>query len=143
MIVEVPPNLGAKRLRAVPMWKVLGDDAVFCRLVAQDQQRQDWQNRRDQMVQQIKSKLEAADIQTLEGFANELPQLNRQTWVLSNLKEKVSLLVSELLNLDVGKMLDACQQAHKKLSDASTSKLIGEVVQIILPLIYDPSILLH
>jgi hypothetical protein len=131
VIVQVPPNLEAKRLQAVPMWKVLRDDAEFCRLVGYRQR----QERLDRMRQRIEQQLESAT-DCVDALAAEFPGLAK-AWNSKNPKEKLSLLVQRLLAMEFDQLIVHCQKAFRKLGGSPKADPISTAVQTILPAIYD------
>lgn len=131
VIVQVPPNLEAKRLQAVPMWKVLRDDAEFCRLVGYRQRQERLDRMRQGIVQQLESATDCVD-----AIAAEFPDL-AESWQAREGKEKLSVLVNRLLGLEFDQLIVHCQQAFRKLGGIPKSNPISAVVQAILPAIYD------
>ena len=135
VIAEVPGGLMAKRLRAVPLWKVLRDEADFYEKVSY-RKLQERQDRLDQARQQIQQLLEPAT-ECTSALIEKLPNRDESKLALSTPKEKVSLLVSGLLALTDGQMLEVCHQAHKNVGGGCKAEPICAAVQIILPVVYD------
>lgn len=127
VIVEVPPNLGATRLQAVPVWKVLRDDAEFCRQVGYRQR----QDRLERMRQRIEQQLDSAE-DAIKALIAELPESGG---VLRG-KGRTEL-VGQLLNLEVGQLILVCKKAYSALGGGVRAKPISATVQTILPTIYD------
>ena len=127
VIVEVPPNLEAKRLQAVPMWKVLRDDADFCQQVGYRQR----QERLERMRQRIEQQLDSAE-EAIKALIAELPESGGALQGKGRTE-----LVGQLLNLEVSQLILVCKKAYSALGGGVRAKPISATVQTILPTIYD------
>lgn len=133
VIVSVPDNLGAERLRAVPMWRVLREDEGFRKAVRYEAGRA----RRDRVQGKVRLALDAAP-GAIDALIEELPGAAEATR-LQDTRAKASYLADRLLNEEVESLLRACRSAHKAVvvvtrTDAET---IATIVQTLLPAIYD------
>ena len=131
MIVDVPNGLGSNRLQAVPIWKVLREEEGFCEKAGQRNR----QKRRDTMRRRVEQQLQSATAAVI-ALAGELPDADV---VLRKPRGPVDVpdLVERLLNLEVDRLISVCKAAHKSLVGTYDAVPISELVQTILPAIYD------
>ncbi len=131
VIVDVPNGLGLNRLQAAPIWKVLREEEDFCEKAGQRNR----QMRRDTMRRRVGQQLQSATAAVI-ALAGELPDADG---VLRKPRGPVNVpdLVDGLLNLEVDRLISVCKAAHKSLGGTYDAVPISELVQTILPAIYD------
>jgi len=136
VVVTCPDNFDAERLRATPLWKILGD-ASFRRTVGYDDQ----QKRRRQFQQKVARVLEdsAAAMQELtRGLA---PALNLAGL---SLPDQARSTAARLLDLGVPEVITRCKQVHDELADGDRpddAKVVVDLIQLLLPAIYDHGVI--
>lgn len=130
IIVSVPEKLGAQRLRAVPMWRVLQEDPTFCEKVGYRAR----QARRDSVIRNVEQTLRPS-FNALDALAKQLPGASDELKSKSS-DEKAHYLAQRLLDAEVDEVIAACQAAHRALAGVD-AMAIADAVQIILPAVYD------
>jgi hypothetical protein len=131
VVVSVPDKLEGRRLRAVPIWKVLREEPAFCEKVEFTKRAA----RRELMLHKVKQALKpSAD--ALAALARQLPSAVEYLQ-LSPADEKAEYLAKRLLDAELDQVIAACHAAHAELGASEAGKAIAEAVQLILPTVYD------
>lgn len=132
VIASVPPDLRARRLDVVSMWRVLREEADFRREIGFEDHRQ----RHQSILDALKERLSDSNA-SVEALAQRCPEFKARVDAEATKADKTALLDEGLLRLEVPHLIQACQQAHVHLGRDPAAEVLTEIIQILLPAVYD------
>ncbi|MDQ2696678.1 MAG: hypothetical protein M3Z21_15145, partial [Pseudomonadota bacterium] len=131
VVVSVPEKLGAKRLWAVPMWRVLREDAEFRAKIGWDRR----EARRASVLKKLTAALEPSPA-ALEALIREIPGCPRDL-AHESARKKAGDVARCLLDLEVDQVVRVCKKAHGAVDSRTDAAAVTAAIQIILPAVYD------
>jgi hypothetical protein len=133
VIVSVPKDVKARRLSAVPIWRLLREAPDFCEQIGY-QQRKD---RREALEHAVCAALGPAP-DAVRAVAKEIPGLAADLEGLSG-PERAATLARRLLGLEIDQVVVVADRAYRKLAAAQpeAAQAIADAVRAILPAVYD------
>lgn len=133
VIVSVPKDVKARRLSAVPIWRLLREAPDFCEQIGY-QQRKD---RRDALEQAVCAALAKAR-DAVETLADEIPVPAKDIEGLTS-PERAALLAQRLLGLEIDQVVAVADRAYRKrvATQPEAAQAIADAVRAILPAVYD------
>ncbi len=132
VIVSVPADLQAKRLGAVPIWRVLKEEPAFRAEIGFDERKQ----RHDAILDMLKRLLTDSP-EAIKTLAQHRPELKARIEGAADRAKKAAVLAEGLLDLEVPELIQTCQQAHARLGRDPAGEVLTEIIQVVLPAVYD------
>jgi hypothetical protein len=136
VVVSCPDNFNAALLRATPMWQLLQDER-FRKTIGFD----DMLDHRRQFVKRI-VKVLAQSSPAVVTLAEQIAELGYEL-PACNEEQRINYLTERLLDLDIAQAIRVCKAVHKTLCEQERqddASAIGRAIQLILPAIYDFSV---
>jgi hypothetical protein len=133
VIVSVPEKLGARRLSAVPMWRVLREDPTFCEKIGYHQRKERFEGFKDALKAVLAR--DAGAVDALAGAVRGLEQeIDGQTS-----GKRAEKLAERLLQFEVEPFLRIIDTAYRRVTKGhpQSAEAISEVARLLLPALYD------
>lgn len=129
MVVSVPDRLGAQRLKAAPMWRVLDEEPEFVSKLGLRERKE----RRNQLARQIGTVLKDSP-----GALKSLQVCFAQEFRLSSGDgfADIAAFVERVMNAKLEGLVRACNRAMEELRSAPERMAISRLVQLVVPVIF-------